>query len=256
MTVGDVYQWLDQIAPFNTQESFDNSGLLLGDPAAAVTRILFTLDVTPAVAAEAVRLKAQLIVSHHPLLFQPVRQIRYDQSEGAIIRALAEAGVSLIAAHTNLDQCAGGVADTLTQTLALEAVTPCAEDLYLRTGTLAAPCTAKEFLVFLNRRLHTSACLHGDPERVLRTLAAAPGAGGDSVPHARADALVTGELKHHEILVAVSRGLTVFAAGHYPTEFPGIAALHQRFSDAASQNRWNVEATLFSLPPYPCITHA
>lgn len=254
MTVDDVFKWLDRIAPFETQDGYDNAGLVMGDSAASANRILFTLDVTPAAVAEAERLRAGLIVSHHPLMFSPVKQIRYDLGEGAVIRSLAASGISLIAAHTNLDQCAGGVADSLAHALGLEQVTE--QSPYLRMGTLSAPLNAADFLSVLNRRLSASARLYGDPDTLIRRIAAAPGAGGDEIAHADADAFVTGELKHHEVIDACGRGLTVFTAGHYPTEFPGIAALHQRFLAAASHHGWAVEATLYTQPPYPCITHA
>ncbi|HPF88429.1 MAG TPA: Nif3-like dinuclear metal center hexameric protein [Candidatus Limiplasma sp.] len=254
-TVHDFYQWLDAIAPFDTQDAYDNSGFLIGDPAAAVHRVLFSVDVTLSVVAQAARQNANLIISHHPLMFSPIQQLRWDQGEGAVIRALAASGISLISAHTNLDRCTGGVADSLANALALEKITASASDPYLRTGELAVPCTAKALLSLLNSRLSASALLHGDPEAVVRSVAVVPGAGGDSYPHAQAGALVTGELKHHEIIDACARGLIVFEAGHYETEFPGIAALYQRFLATASDHDLAAEALLFSQPSYPCITH-
>ena len=256
MTVNDVFKWLDQIAPFETQAENDNSGLIIGEPATAVHSILFTLDVTQATVAQAVEKGAELIVSHHPLMFNPIQQIRYGQGEGAVIRLLAASGISMIAAHTNLDRCAGGVADSLAQILGLEQVTPSEQSPYLRMGTLSTPLNAAEFLSVVNRCLSVSARLLGDADAVIRRVAVSPGAGGDDYRYVDADAFVTGEIKHHEALAAYAAGLTVFDAGHYPTEFPGIAALYKRFLAAASHHGWPVEATLLTQPPYPCITHA
>ena len=255
MTVNEVFQWLDQIAPFATQAENDNSGLLLGDPNALVHRILFTLDVTSDAVTQAAKEGAELIVSHHPLMFDPIQQIRYDQGEGAVIRSLAAAGISLIAAHTNLDICEGGVADSLARALGLLQITPCEQCPYLRTGTLSTPLTAAEFLSVVNRSLSASARLFAGPDTIIRRVAVTPGAGGSDSQYADADAYVTGEVKHHELLAAHARGLSVIDAGHYPTEFPGVAALYKRFLAAASRHGWAVEATLYTQPPYPCITH-
>ena len=249
MTVNDVYKWLDSFAPFETQESYDNAGLLVGNPAAQVHKLLFTLDVTRAAVQEAARIGAELIVAHHPLMFHPVQTLMFDQSEGAVLKALAVSGISLIAAHTNLDQCPGGIADSLAETLELAGVVPSADSPYLRTGTLQAPMQAKDFLAFVNGKLHAPARLYGDPDVHLQSIAVIPGAGGEDMAYVKADAVVIGETKHHELLAALDKGLVVIDAGHYPTEFPGIAALYQRFQKNAAQSGWVVEATLFSQPP-------
>ncbi len=254
MTVNDVFEWLDQIAPFETQDEMDNAGMLAGSPSAEVRRILFTLDVTGPAVAEAARAGAELIVSHHPLMFRPVQKLLFDRGEGAVIRALAGSGISLIAAHTNLDQCEGGIADSLAEALGLENIRTSGQSPYLRAGELKEPCTAKEFLSFIDQRLSACTRLYGDPDALIRSVAVGPGADGEDYVHADADAFVTGEIRHHELLDAADRGLTVFDAGHYPTEFPGVAALHRRFAAAASKNRWAVEASLYTRPPYPCRT--
>lgn len=255
MTVRDVYQWIDSFAPFDTQEDFDNCGLLLGSPEQPVNRILFALDATPEVADEAARIGADLIVTHHPLMFSPVQHLYYNKGEGPVIRTLMNAGISMIAAHTNLDQCPGGVADSLAEALALQNPQPSTETAYLRTGALQDPYTAMELLSVVNRRLKACTRLYGDPDALIRTVTITPGAGSRDHIHVTADAFITGEVAHHELLDLKARGITVLDAGHYPTEFPGVAALYRRFLAAASANHWGVEAKLYSQPPYPCSTH-
>ena len=93
MTVSDLYRVIDSIAPFDTQEEYDNSGFLVGDPAQEVSCILMALDVTPAVVDEAVECGAQLIITHHPLLFTPARRLTEEDYEGRLIRRLT-AGMS------------------------------------------------------------------------------------------------------------------------------------------------------------------
>ena len=103
-SVKTVYDWLNEIAPFETAESYDNVGLLIGSMHAPVERILVALDATPAVVQEALDLDVQLIVTHHPLMFGGVKRLLYDAYEGGLITSIIQNGLHLIAAHTNLDQ--------------------------------------------------------------------------------------------------------------------------------------------------------
>ena len=249
MTVNDVYEWLNSFAPYETQEDYDNAGLVAGNPNAQVRKVLFALDATKYAVVEAAGTGAELIVAHHPLMFHPIQALLYNHGEGAVLRALAASGLSLIAAHTNLDQCPGGVADSLAEALELTGMQTSADSPYLRTGTLRTPVRAKEFLAFLNRKLHSAARLYGNLDAMMQTVAVLPGAGGEDAAYVQADALVIGEIKHHELLAALDKGLLVFDAGHYPTEFPGVAALYKRFLEDAAQHGWAVEATLFAQPP-------
>ncbi len=256
MTVTDVYTWLDSFAPFAAQDEDDNTGLLAGDPAAQVRKVLFALDATLETVAQAVREGATLIVTHHPLMYRPIQKLRFDQGEGAVLKALAAGDISLLTAHTNLDRCAGGVADALAQALGLTNVTASDACPYLRTGELAQPVTAGAFLEHVNRSLRAHALLYADPDRKVRRIAVIPGAGGSELQSVHdADLALTGEVKHHELLGAHARGLAVIGAGHFHTEFPGVTALYRRFLQDASNNRWNAEAALMQTPPYPCRAH-
>ncbi|MEI3579428.1 MAG: Nif3-like dinuclear metal center hexameric protein [Acutalibacteraceae bacterium] len=118
-TVSMIYGKLNSLAPFATQESWDNSGLLAGDPGAEVTQALVVLDITGDAVREAQELGAQLIVSHHPVIFQPLKKLE----SGSVAWELARAGISAISAHTNLDKARGGVNDCLAAALGLENVT-------------------------------------------------------------------------------------------------------------------------------------
>ena len=175
MTVGDIYQILDRIAPFDTQADFDNSGLLIGSPAWEVSGILFALDVTEAVVEEAVALGANLIVTHHPVLFSPVQRITEDQPEGRLIAALIRNRLSLIAAHTNLDQAPGGINDTLAALCGLSDVTG---EGYVRIGNLPEACSARELADRLSGILQCTVRLMGPEEAVIDRLAVSSGAGG------------------------------------------------------------------------------
>lgn len=118
ITVGDIYRWMDSIAPFATAMDFDNVGLLVGDAAQPVERVLVSLDITGAVVEEAKEKGAQLIVSHHPVIFQPLRRLE----AGSAPYKLAQYGISAICSHTNLDMAENGVNAVLAQRLGLKQV--------------------------------------------------------------------------------------------------------------------------------------
>ncbi len=253
VTVQDVWNWLNGLAPFATQEAFDNAGLVLGNPAAPARRVFFTVDATLPAVREAIAWQAELLVAHHPLLFGGVHSLRTDLPEGAAVAALLGAGVSLIAAHTNLDCAPGGTGDSLAEALGLLQPGPVEGDAYLRVGELPAPLAAASLLSEVNRRLHACARLYGEPATALRRVAVGAGACGEAwqaAANCGAQAFVVGELKHHELLAARASGLTVLEAGHHQTEFPGIAALCRRFQSQAQAEGWQVAARLNEIPPY------
>ena len=117
--VSMIYGKLNSLAPFATQESWDNSGLLVGDPGAEVKTALVVLDITAEAVREAREIGAELIISHHPVIFHPLKKVE----SGSVVWELAQAGISAICAHTNLDKARGGVNDCLAAALGLEHVT-------------------------------------------------------------------------------------------------------------------------------------
>ena len=119
-TVNDIYAFLNDLAPVRYQMDFDNAGFLVGDGSAAVERVLLALDITNEVIAEAAALHAQLIVSHHPLIFTPLRHATADDLTGRKVLALARHGIAAVCMHTNLDIADGGVNDALMAALGAE----------------------------------------------------------------------------------------------------------------------------------------
>ena len=117
--VSMIYGKLNSLAPFATQENWDNSGLLVGDPGAEVKSALVVLDITAEAVREAREIGAELIISHHPVIFHPLKKVE----SGSVVWELAQAGISAICAHTNLDKARGGVNDCLAAALGLEHVT-------------------------------------------------------------------------------------------------------------------------------------
>jgi dinuclear metal center YbgI/SA1388 family protein len=123
-TVAEIAAWLEHFAPSHLAEKWDNVGLLWGDPAAAVERVMTCLTVTPCTAAEAIRERAQLIVSHHPVLFREVKRIRADLAETGHLWSLARAGIAIASPHTAFDNTREGINDLLCRRLGIRNTRP------------------------------------------------------------------------------------------------------------------------------------
>lgn len=252
MTVQQVLDWLNALTPFESAESFDNVGLLMGDAGAEVHTVLFGMDVTEELAREAASAGAELIVTHHPFIFHALKRIDYTGPQGRALCLLARQRVSVIAAHTNWDKAPGGVSDALAQALGLSDIVRA--DDYLRIGELPSPLSPDAFAGLIANRLHIHARQYGAPSASLSRVAVAGGAYGEGYALAAsmgAQAFVVGEIRHHELLDACARGLAVYDAGHFPTELPGVKALYERFLADMVQTDKSVRAMLHATAPYP-----
>lgn len=219
MTVQDIFDFLNEKAPFATAEDWDNPGLLVGDPHKEITRVVVALDATADVVEFAALVQAQLIITHHPVIFAPLKRLQAD----SVPYRLAAKDIALIAAHTNLDKAEGGVNDTLAACLRLSHVTV-AQDGYTRIGTLPGEMTAEAFAIHVAQALRTPVRTAG--EDPVTTVAVCGGGGGDFIAGCvgLADVYVTGEVKHHEWLAAEGH-IGVVEAGHYATEVPVVGTL-------------------------------
>ena len=241
MPVNDVFSFLDGLAPFSYAMDFDNSGLLIGDPLQPVQKILVALDCTTSVIQAAKESGARLIVTHHPVIFDPIKSV----IAGSVPYRLASAGISVICAHTNLDLARGGVNDALARRLGLgclEGLTPIpctdregnAVTEYLgRISFLPSPMEPQDFALFVKERLGASVRFTPGCRPVHR-VAVCGGAGADCLDNAiwsGADALVTSEVKHHIFLYAAQQGITLVDAGHFHTEDVVIEPLAQRLRE-------------------------
>lgn len=219
MTVQDIYQLIDGIAPFETQLDFDNAGLLIGDRDAEVQKVLVALDVTDAVVDEAVQFGANLIVTHHPVIWAPLKSILADM----LAYRLVNAGIAVISAHTNLDKANGGVNDILAAKLSLVDTRTIDEDGIVRVGELLPGMAPPEFSFYVKRRLDLGAIRYCDGGRPVETVAVCGGSGGsylEAVKRAGAQAFVTSDIKHDVWLTASRMGVTLIDAGHFGTENP------------------------------------
>lgn len=224
--IEDVLQFVQEIAPPQLAEDWDNNGLLVrcGD---AAERILVTLDITMAVVAEAQRLGCNLIVAHHPVIFSPLRSIGEDD----VAYALVKAGISAICAHTPLDAAEGGVNDALAETLGLQEVKELPP--LGRVGTLPQAMTPEVFAAHCAKVLKAPVQL-ANAGREVATVALVGGAGKEFLADAvaaGADCFVTGEAGHHTALDALAAGVSLVVAGHWATEHPVVPRLAQRLRE-------------------------
>ncbi|WP_295584710.1 Nif3-like dinuclear metal center hexameric protein [uncultured Oscillibacter sp.] len=225
-TVREIEQALYAIAPREGAMEWDNVGHLLGDPVQEVQRVLVSLDITQAVAEEALDRGCQLIVSHHPVMnckWLPVQTVRSDTPQGRLLLTLLRGGVSAICMHTNLDVAVGGVNDALARALELVDSGPLCEDGLGRIGNLPAPMDIAAFTRFVCRRLGCNGVRWADAGRPVSRVAVGGGACGDLVDVAAAagcDTFVTADLSYHQFLDAEGKGINLIDAGHFPTEDP------------------------------------
>lgn len=240
VSVADVYRAIDSIAPFELAEEWDNAGILAGYPEMEVTGVLCALDLNPAVIEEAARKGANLIVTHHPILFRGRKNLREDDAEGRMLCMLVRRNIALIAAHTNYDNAVPGVNDALAAKLGLHNVQ--ALENGMRVGD--SPVNNLGALAELaSEKLGGPVRRYGEEDRQIRRVALLGGAGEDFWPQAKAagaDAYITGEAAHHKAWEAYLSGLCVLEAGHAATELPAVEMLAEGLQKAANGVQWNV----------------
>ncbi|MBR4082609.1 MAG: Nif3-like dinuclear metal center hexameric protein [Clostridia bacterium] len=243
LTVQNVFDYINELAPFDTQDAWDNSGLLLGDPAAEVRGIHVALDCTEAVCAEAERLGANLIVTHHPVIFSGLKNIRESAPGSRLLCRLIRSGIAVICAHTNIDAAQGGTNDTLAQLIGL---TNIRGEGCMRVGDLPETLTAVEVERLLTGKLHTVVRRMGPADALVRVIGMCTGGGSEfwqSCHAAGAEAFISGEIRHHHALEAASMGMVCFECGHHATEEPGIFALADALQNASDALQWKVTVT-------------
>ncbi len=232
MKIKEIYDYLDTIAPFSTAAEWDNCGLSVGSLDSDVNKVLVALDVTDDVIETATREGAELVITHHPLLFNPVAQIETN----GLVYKVVKSGVTFISSHTCLDKAVGGVNDCLARKVGITTLKQSQVDEFLKIGEID-PCTPQEFALRVKNALGGKVSFT-ENNNVIKTVALCSGGGGDliDVSHLEgADALLTGEAKHHEFLYANHIGTDLFVAGHYETEVIVCEALcdvlSQRFPE-------------------------
>lgn len=231
--VKDITEAIEKLAPRELAEKWDNVGLMVGDEEQTVKTVFICLDITAENVAAAVEYNADMIISHHPLIFSPLKRIVESDVSGSIIRSLIKNNISAYSAHTNLDHADGGTNDVLAQKLGLDNIRRFTEDECCdnfgnpidnigRVGFLDSAVELGDFVRSTKEALNCQSIRYvGDPNETVKTVALCTGAGGDgiySAYHSGADVYVTSDIRHHEAQLAYELGLNLVDAGHFETE--------------------------------------
>ena len=243
-TVADILKYIESIAPPSMAESWDNVGLLCGRKEKEVRKILVALDPFRNVIAEAIEEKADLIVTHHPLIFRDaVTALNEDTETGRCLLMLIENGIAAINAHTNLDLAPGGVNDALAQALGLKDVQiihPMGTDAegrpygLLRSGMVEEQ-SLESFLAVVKTNLHCDGLRYVNGGKPVRKVAVGGGSCSDEMfeaLEAGCDTFVTSDVKYNGFRTAFESGLNLIDAGHFHTENPVMPLLAGKIAAA------------------------
>lgn len=244
MKVGEILDFINKLAPWDYAETWDNVGLMVGSRHNGVKKVLLCMDVTSRVIREAIDCEAELIVSHHPFLFSKLGKLDFDTIKGQQIQTLVTKDISVISAHTNLDVAAGGVNDTLAETIglnglrALKTYVPQGYDQDLglgRTGTLENETDFNEFIDNIKKSLNITnlRVIGAHPDKV-KKVAVFCGSFDVELDYLRSlgqDVLITGDLKYHTALDAREMGLCIVDVGHFASEHVILSKLQKLLAD-------------------------
>ncbi|MFC7220074.1 Nif3-like dinuclear metal center hexameric protein [Streptomyces polyrhachis] len=262
----EVIAALDGLWPADRAESWDAVGTVCGDPQAPVTRVLFAVDPVGDVVEEAVKLGADLLVTHHPLYLRGTSTVAADTFKGRVVHTLIKNDIALHVAHTNADRADPGVSDALAGALGLRVTAPLVPDATDPAGRrglgrvceLDAPMTLRAFAELAAARLpHTAQGVRtaGDPEREVRTVAVCGGSGDSLFAEVRAagvDVFVTADLRHHPVSEAVQSGGPAFVdAAHWATERPWCDMAAAQLDQISDRKGWGLRVHVSSLVTDP-----
>lgn len=224
----DIIEKIEKICPKNLSYSWDNVGLLCGDENKEVKTVLVTLDTNVSVVKEAINSRADMIVSHHPILLGGIKRIDYSTPTGEIIKLLIENNIPLFAAHTNMDTAKGGINDALAELFKLNNIkileqhTENTEAGLGRYGKFKTSIKLSELAEKTKELLNTPHVrVSGNLNNKISTLAVASGSCSEIIPLAKSlgcDAIITGDMKYHNAIDNAESGICIIDAGHYPTE--------------------------------------
>jgi dinuclear metal center YbgI/SA1388 family protein len=251
--VKEILQSLNAAAPFSLAETWDNVGLLVGNPEQEVTAVLAGLDPTNRLVDEALKKGANTIITHHPVIFKPLSAINTGEPSGRLLEKALANRIAIIGCHTNFDSASQGVSDYLALQLGLTKLTPLVPspdsnrtDTGLgRLGTYPSPLTSAEFLSRVLNALslpcvQTAGIL---PDKV-STVAVCGGSGSELATIALergAEIYLSAEIKHSTAIWAAENDFCIIDGTHYATEKPAVTLLVQKLREAGEENNWKIK---------------
>ena len=226
MKLCDLMAKFESWCPVATAMDFDNVGLLVGDPDMEIAKAAVALDATVESVAFAKKVGANLLVTHHPIIFRPLKSVTPDK----VTWHAMQAGIAVVSMHTNLDVAQGGVNDCLAGALQLTDVQSLCDDGLGRVGNLPAAMDDAQLAAFVKQQLGAGGVRYNKTGRIHTRVAVGGGACGDLWGEALATgatALISGEAKYNDFLDAAQNGICIAAAGHFATEQVVCGALYQ-----------------------------
>ncbi|MEV7685306.1 Nif3-like dinuclear metal center hexameric protein [Streptomyces bungoensis] len=269
--LSEVIAALESLWPAERAESWDAVGTVVGDPDQEVGRVLFAVDPVREIVEEAVRLGADLLVTHHPLYLRGTTTVAASHFKGRIVHTLIKNDIALHVAHTNADTADPGVSDALAGALDLRVVRPLVPDPTDPAGCrglgrvceLDHPVTVRELAARAAERLPATAQgirVAGDPDAVVRTVAVSGGSGDSLFDHVRAagvDAFLTADLRHHPASEAVAHSpLALLDAAHWATEWPWCELAAAQLDEISDRHGWDLRVHVSRTVTDPWTAHA
>lgn len=231
--IKDILEYIEELAPSENSCEWDNDGLQICEDASRdVLKVLLCLDVTDSAVDAAIKADAELIVSHHPLIFSPLKSINADIPEARLAIKLLKNGISHISAHTRLDRSKGGVNETLSKLMQMSQIKRFGEE---DIGIIGNICEkdCKSLALYAKEVLKVPSVSYVLGDKQIKTLAIVCGSGKDflwSAYNEGADALLTGDVSYTAFMTAQRLGIALIDAGHFYTEFPVLSVLSNKLS--------------------------
>ena len=246
MKVKDIIQKMHEFAPVYLIDSWDNCGFQIGREDKEVKTILLAMDITSNIVKESIEKQVDMIITHHPFVFNPIKTITTSSANGKIIYDIIKHDIAIFSAHSNLDVCKNGVNDVLAEMFELknaEVLTKSYEDEitygYGRVGDLEKPINWQTFISIVKEKLECdSVRFYGDTNKTIRRVAICGGSGSDSIKDAKeknADIYVTADIKFHEAQDAIKMGLNLIDANHFNTEKVILPHIKEYLHESSNQ---------------------
>jgi dinuclear metal center YbgI/SA1388 family protein len=234
MKLSQIIDIADQLFPFDLAEPWDNCGIQIGDPDRTITSVAFSLDATPQTVTFASQRACELLITHHPVLVEPIRKIVADNLSGLTLLAAARLGVDILSLHTNFDAGRGGLNDRLAEKVGLEDISVPVPATCARFGRLAFPMSLHQFAhkVMCDLEIPRPRIVAHDPDRMVSTVFCVSGSGMGYLRDAltyKADVMLTGDVKYHAAREALEMDLPVIDAGHFGSEKIGVGLMVECF---------------------------
>ncbi|MBS7526741.1 Nif3-like dinuclear metal center hexameric protein [Fusibacter paucivorans] len=227
-SISKIMKILDQLAPFETAESWDNVGMIIGNPSKQTTRIMLALDLSDDVISEAIEESIDLIITHHPPIFKGLKHVTTEDPVGRKVIQCIENDIAVISAHTNLDKSGEhGINQAIGEAFELESTTLLVPEVegvgFGVVGKLPEPISLDAFIHLTKQifEIETLKITDYQPKEKVQRIAVSSGASADFISdaiNAKADVFILGDLKYHEAQQVENTDLVLIDVGHYESE--------------------------------------